>query len=224
MAPPPTVVLLHGFGSTFDHNWLRSGWVDILADCGCEVPPIDLPGHGTSEPLTDPAAYADVEGALSARLPVPTVAVGFSAGGQILLRMAVAHPERFERIVLLGVGDNVFARSDSAALATALEGEPDPTDVQAGVFLRLARTTGNHPPALAAFLRRPVEPLRPEDVAGVTCPVLVVLGERDLVPTAERLVAALPDASLVTVPGADHFALPADFTTIDATLSFLGCT
>ena len=46
--PPTSIVLLHGFASTFDHNWRQTGWVDILADFGCEVPEIDLPGHGAS--------------------------------------------------------------------------------------------------------------------------------------------------------------------------------
>ena len=56
----------------------------------------------------------------------------------------------------------------------------------------------------------------------MTCPVLVVLGEEDFVPSAERLVDALPEATLVSVPGVDHFATPSDFGVIDATMRFLG--
>ena len=52
--------------------------------------------------------------------------------------------------------------------------------------------------------------------------MLVVLGERDLTATADRLVAALPDATLVSVAGLDHFATPSDFGVIDATMRFLG--
>ena len=67
------LVLLHGFGSSFDHNWQQTGWVDILADFGVTVPPIDLPGHGSSPPLTDPAEYdhadEDVRDALPADGP-----------------------------------------------------------------------------------------------------------------------------------------------------------
>jgi pimeloyl-ACP methyl ester carboxylesterase len=223
MEPPPTsVVLLHGFGSTFDHNWRQTGWVDILGDFGCVAPDFDLPAHGTSVRSTDPASYAAVDEEVAVRIPPSTAAVGFSAGAEILLRIAVAHPGTFPRLVLLGLGDNLFETSDSRALVDALEGGGAPEDIQARVFTRLAETTGNDPSALAAFLQRPRRPVREEDLAAVTCPVLVVLGDQDFVGTADRLVGALPSATLVAVPGVDHFATPSDFRVIDATMKFLG--
>jgi pimeloyl-ACP methyl ester carboxylesterase len=223
MSPPPdSVVLLHGFGSTFDHNWVQTGWVDILADFDCTVPAIDLPGHGGSDRSTDPDAYGSVEEDIASVLPQRTSAVGFSAGAQILLRIAVAHPQRFDRLVLLGVGDNVFEESDSSMIADALESGAEPEHVQARVFTRLASSTGNDPLALAAYIRRTRPLLTPEDLAVVTCPVLVVLGEADFVPSADRLVEALPSGTLVSVPGVDHFATPSDFGVIDATIRFLG--
>jgi pimeloyl-ACP methyl ester carboxylesterase len=104
----------------------------------------------------------------------------------------------------------------------ALEAADEPDDVRARLFRRLARTTGNDPLALAAFLQRPRPPLSPGDLSVVNGPVLVVLGERDFTASADGLVAALPDATLVAVPGLDHFATPSDFAVIDATLRFLG--
>jgi pimeloyl-ACP methyl ester carboxylesterase len=221
---PPTrsLALLHGFGSTFDHNWRQTGWVDILADFGCVAPEIDLPGHGGSRRSTDPASYATVEEDLEAAIPGPTGAVGFSAGAEILLRMAVAHPAKFDKLVLLGLGDNIFEAPDNTVLIEALEGGADPEDIRATVFTRLAHTTGNDPAALAAFLQRRREPVHPADLVAVTCPVLVVLGDRDFVRSADRLVAALPAATLVALPGVDHFATPSDFGAIDATMRFLG--
>jgi pimeloyl-ACP methyl ester carboxylesterase len=216
------LVLLHGFGSTFDHNWRQTGWLDILGDVGIEVDELDLPGHGGSDRSTDPAAYADAVGDVAAKLPARCAAVGFSAGGQLLLRIAVAEPGRFERLVLLGVGDTVFDTSDSTVIVDALEGRGDPDNVQARVFTRLAETTGNDPLALAAYLRRPTSPLVPADLSAITCPVLVVLGDRDFAGPADRLVEALPDARLVSIPGLDHFATPSEFSAIDATLRFLG--
>jgi pimeloyl-ACP methyl ester carboxylesterase len=151
-----SIVLLHGFASSFDHGWKQTGWVDILSDFDCTAPEIDLPGHGTSPRPRDPEAYADVEGEVLAQLPgVVPAAVGFSAGGDLLLRMALADPGRFERIVLLGVGDNVFEQSDPAIIVGALEGEEEPEDVQARLFRRLAESAGNDRSALSAFIRRP---------------------------------------------------------------------
>ncbi len=220
---PPSLVLLHGFASSFDHGWRQSGWVDILADFDCSVLEMDLPGHGSTPQPTDPDAYADVENGVLARLPSTVSAgVGFSAGGEVLLRMAIAEPGRFERIALLGVGDNVFEASDPATIVDALEGDSEPEDVQARVFRRLAASAGNDLSALSAFIRRPRRPLGEEELGSVTCPVLVVLGERDFIGTADRLVAALPSASLVTPSGVDHFSTPSDFGSIDATVRFLG--
>jgi len=218
------LILLHGFGSSFDHNWRQSGWVDILADFGVTVPALDLPGHGSSAPLTDPAAYADVDEEVRRSLPADGLiaGVGFSAGAELLLRLAVAEPERFDRIVLLGLGDNVFESGDPAALVSALESSEEPEDVQARLFYRLARSAGNDPRALSAFLRRPRRSITEEELSRLQCPVLVVLGDRDWVGPADRLLAALPSASLVTLAGVDHFATPSDFGAIDATVKFLG--
>ncbi len=218
------LVLLHGFGSSFDHNWQQTGWVDILADFGVTVPAIDLPGHGSSPPLTDPADYVDVDEKVRNALPADGLiaGVGFSAGAELLLRLAVAEPERFDRIVLLGLGDNAFESGDPVALVTALDRTEEPEDVRARTFRRLARSAGNDPRALSAFLRRPRRSLTEEDLSRLCCPILVVLGDRDWVGPADRLMAALPSASLVTLAGVDHFATPSDFGAIDATVKFLG--
>ena len=221
-SPPSTLVLLHGFASTFEHSWEQSGWVDILADFDCTAAPIDLPGHGSSPPETDPAAYSTMVEDVFSTLPRPTDAVGFSAGAELLIRMAVAHPDGFERMALLGLGDNIFETSDPGALATALEADAEPEDIQARLFYRLAASTGNDPKSLAAFLRRPREPISERDLAAISCPVLVVLGERDMTKSAERLVGALPSVSFVSIPAVDHFATLSDFGAIDATMKFFG--
>jgi pimeloyl-ACP methyl ester carboxylesterase len=136
--------------------------------------------------------------------------------------MALADPGRFQRIVLLGVGDNVFEPSDPGLIVTALESEEEPEDVQARLFRRLAESTGNDRSALSAFIRRPRDPLSAGDLSSVHCPVLVVLGTRDFIGGADHLVEALPSGSLVTLAGVDHFSTPSDFGAIDATLRFFG--
>jgi pimeloyl-ACP methyl ester carboxylesterase len=221
---PTALILLHGFGSSFDHNWRQTGWVDILADFGVTVPAIDLPGHGSSSPLIDPAGYAEVDEEVRRALPADGLitGVGFSAGAELLLRLAIAEPERFDRLVLLGLGDNVFESGDPAAILAALESSEEPEDVQARLFRRLAQSAGNDPRALSAFLRRPRRPVTEEELSRLSCPVLVVLGDRDTVRSADRLMAALPSASLVTLNGVDHFATASDFGAIDATVTFLG--
>jgi pimeloyl-ACP methyl ester carboxylesterase len=80
-----------------------------------------------------------------------------------------------------------------------------------------------HVAALIAFLRRPQRPLTETDLARITAQVLVVLGDKDPAGPGDGLVAALPDARLVTLRGADHFGTPGDVRCMQAVLDFLGC-
>lgn len=151
----------------------------------------------------------------------PLDAVGFSAGAGVLLHLAVDHPGRFGRLALIGLGDNVFGGTEPMLTAEALEGRTGPEDVQGGLFRRLAESAGNDPEALVAFLGRPDRRLTEPELAAVTCPVLVVLGDRDFIGGANRLTAALPRAEFVTLRGVDHFAAASDFGAIDAVMRFL---
>jgi pimeloyl-ACP methyl ester carboxylesterase len=221
----PPVALVHGFASSFAHGWEHNGWTDLLADAGRKVLRVDLPGHGESPPRTDPAAFADVQGTLAEVIAphAPVDAVGFSTGARLLLGLAAEDPGRLRKLVVIGVGDNLFRAEDREPLARALESGEDVAaeDIGVRLFVRLARTAGNDPQALAAFLRRPDRPLTEDDLARVACPVLVVIGDRDFSGPADRLVGALPDAELVTLRNVDHFAAPRDFNCINRSLGFI---
>jgi pimeloyl-ACP methyl ester carboxylesterase len=221
----PLVLLVHGFASSFERNWREPGWVDLLADAGRDVLPLDLLGHGTADKPHDPAAYDNLEAGVAAVLPSDSVvdAVGFSLGAQLLLRVAANRPERFGRLVVGGVGANLFATADAEPVAAAVErGEADPEDSGlARAFALFASGPGNDAAALAACLRRPQRPMEPSDLAGLTRPVLVVLGDRDFAGPADPLMEALPNARLVTLRGADHFGTPKDYRFLEAALDFL---
>ena len=51
------VVLVHGFASTKEVNWLHPGWVSTLTRAGRRAIALDNRGHGASAKLYDPAAY-----------------------------------------------------------------------------------------------------------------------------------------------------------------------
>ena len=109
------VVLVHGWGGSFASTWERSGFTALLADAGRDVIGVDLLGHGTAPKPHEPAAYADLTARIVDALPDgPVDAVGFSLGALTLLRTAIAAPERFQRLVLAGIGRNVFERDDAA--------------------------------------------------------------------------------------------------------------
>jgi pimeloyl-ACP methyl ester carboxylesterase len=215
---------VHGFASSTEHNWGMTGWLDLLADAGREVIAVDMLGHGRAPRPTSPDAYQSVETgvaeALRGRGPVD--AIGFSAGAVVLLRLAAACPGQFRRMALLGIGMGVL-RDDAepSAIIAALEGNPDPEEMQGVVFRRLADSLGNDRAALVAFLRRRQTPLTATDLSDVRCPVLVVLGDKDFAGPGDELVAALGDARLVTLKGVDHFGTPSNVRCMQTVLGFV---
>lgn len=229
VSPSVPVVLVHGWGGSFEATWQRSGFTELLRDEGRTVVGVDLLGHGTAPKPHDPAAYADlgerVIDAMDAAAPGGQVdAVGFSLGAMTLLRLATVHAHRFRRLVLAGIGKNVLEPDDGSGerIAAAVEGHAADDDTPALVFAQYAHQPGNDPAALAAVMRRPRSPLALADLAAVTCPVTVVIGDADFAGPADPLVAALPNATLKVLRRTDHFATPESFDFVDATLRALG--
>jgi len=187
---------------------------------------VDLLGHGDAPKPHDPEAYRDMERlVLEALPPEPVDGIGFSMGARTLLYLAATSPERFRRIVVAGVGANLFDRDAGRGtfIRDAILGTADPDDREAGYFAQLAEAPGADRQALAACISRPDSPsLTPELIAKVTHPVLVCLGDRDFAGPADPLMDALPDGTLKTLRGVDHFATPKDFGFIDAALGFIG--
>jgi pimeloyl-ACP methyl ester carboxylesterase len=219
------IALVQGLGSSFEHGWRDSGWADLIADSGREVIPVDLPGHGTAGASHDPADYAHLESSIEQVLPdEPVDAIGFSLGAQLLLRVAARSAERIGRLVVIGVGANMFRDDDTSALADAFEHGAEPTNITARLFVQLARTAGNDPLAISACLRRPREPFTTDELARVSTPTLVIIGDKDFAGPPEPLVQALPNASLVTLKDMDHFRTPSEFACIDAALEFVEAT
>ena len=192
MTPHP-VVLVHGLATSARRTWIDNGWVDLLSDAGRTVVAPDLLGHGEAPAPLDPEAYDGLEDHLAAQLPDgPVDAVGFSLGARCLLVLAGRQPARFGRLVLGGVGANLFRHDDASPLASAFEGggEPPPW---AGYFLRQAEASGNDPAALAALLRRPHPPRLDDDaLARITGPVLVGVGRHPQVVRLHRRRPRLP--------------------------------
>jgi len=218
------VVLVHGWGGSFESTWQRSGFTELLRDAGRPVIGIDLLGHGAAPKPHEPEAYADLTARVLAAMPdEPVDAVGFSLGAITLLRIACAQPERFRKLVLAGIGGSLFEPEDQSGerIAAAIEGTADSADVGAHVFAQYAHQAGNDPIALAAIMRRPRQRFTTELLSGATCQTLVAIGDKDFAGPGEPLAAALPNATLKVLRGVDHFATPEAFGFIDAALEFL---
>lgn len=220
------VVLVHGWGGSFETTWRSSGFVDLLQDAGRTVIGIDLLGHGTAPKPHQPAAYADLTTRILERLPEdPVDAVGFSLGALTLLRLSIDHPGRLSRLVLAGIGRNAVEPNDPEShqrLVAALEGAPSDEDNLSRLFVQYADQPGNDKVALTAIMKRERSPFGDDELARISCPTLVVIGDRDFAGPGEPLSSRIADSRLVTLRGVDHFATTGDFGFFDAALEFLG--
>lgn len=225
----PPIVLVHGFASNLDGNWVRPGWVDTLMPLR-QVIALDCRGHGESEKLYDSAAYGD-------NVPEDVIRLmdhlgvekadlfGYSMGGRISTRLMTSHPERFHSVVLGGIG-NVLAtrRGGRPHLAEGMlaKDKSEISDPIAKGFRIFAEATGADLKALAASTQGNWTPLSVDDLAKVDLPVLIVVGEDDnLVGSADDLQASIPGAELLTIPDREHLTVVPDQRFKDAVVRFL---
>ena len=225
MAAAPVTVLLHGWGGSFASSFDASQWTESFARAGRELVGIDLPGHGGGG-STDAADYAYLAEAVEKKLPPREIDfVGYSLGGKIALAIALRNHVQVRRLVIAGVGDNIFAPEAAGELvAEALVGGITPsTPAPVAALVEYSRRSGSDPAALAAVLRRPPNPVIGEDdLAALERPVLLVQGSNDAIATpSSRLLSSLPIASQVVLPDVDHLGLPSCPALLAAALRFL---
>ncbi|MBV2365617.1 alpha/beta fold hydrolase [Streptomonospora nanhaiensis] len=197
------VLLVHGFGSDFELNWERTGWVRALAGrplIGC-----DLRGHGRSGKPHDPAAYTpeamagDLVRLLDAVGAERADVVGYSMGARLAWELALAHPGRVRRAVLGGFGPaDAFAGADLDRLGA------DANSPFGRVFRAGAALPGADTAALEACARgQAAHPFRP-DPAPRGVPLLFAAGDRDDLAAGAPVLAARTGGTLARVPGRDH--------------------
>lgn len=226
----PPIVLVHGFASSRAGNWRGPGWYDALVDAGRRVIALDCRGHGESEKPHDPGAYAD--GAMPAdvvalldHLSIPEAdLMGYSMGGRISLSLLVDHADRFNAVVLAGVGDGNLGGDDGRnAIADALEtDDPDAIDHPEGRrFREFAESSDNDLSALAAVMRAFGPGFDAERLADVSLPVLVVNGSDDRLGDPREVAEAIPGAEAAVVPDRDHLTTVGDPRYEEEVLAFL---
>jgi len=206
----PPVLLLHGWGGSFEHTWVRLGWVTCLESNGYTVIEQNLPGHGVPEAPHDPQAYANIVDDLDAQIGhlKGVIGYGYSLGAKLMLALAARHPDMFSQLVLVGVGDNAFRPlGASDLLASALrDGLPADASTALSKLIDEVKASGNDLEAMAACITRPQEqPLTEDQLSALDVPILIVNGSIDAFALPQsRLVAALPKADTLMFEGFDH--------------------
>jgi pimeloyl-ACP methyl ester carboxylesterase len=225
------IVLVHGFASTKEVNWVLPGWVATLNDAGRRVIALDNRGHGGSTKLYDPAEYhsarmaADVAALIDhLGLARPDV-MGYSMGARITAFLALKHPDKTRAIVLGGLGvrlvDGVgLPESIAEALeAPSLDAVASP---QGRLFRAFAEQTKSDRRALAACIRGSRQTLTREQVASIRAPALIAVGTKDpIAGSAEALAALMPRARALPIPDRDHMLAVGDKVFKAGVLEFL---
>jgi len=227
------MVLVHGFASTKEMNWVNPGWVTTLTRAGRHVIALDNRGHGQSTKLYDPADYqmalmAEDVRALLDRLGIARADVmGYSMGARIAAFLTVNHPERVRSAIIGGLGIRLIEGHGGALseiIAGALEA-PSLADVSDPIgrqFRAFAEQTKSDLRTLAACMRRPREILSREQVAGIKVPVLVAVGTKDEVAgSGPALAALIPGARALDIPDRDHMLAVGDKVYKSGVLEFL---
>jgi pimeloyl-ACP methyl ester carboxylesterase len=225
------IVLVHGFASTKEVNWVNPGWVSTLTRAGHRVIALDNRGHGASAKLYEPAAYhsavmADDVRALLDHLDIERADVmGYSMGARISAFLALAHPERVRSVILGGLGSRLVdgvGLPESIAEALEAPSLADVHDVQGRTFRAFADQTKSDRRALAACIRGSRQTVSREDCTKLTMPVLVAVGTKDDVAgSAQELAALLPDGRALDIPGRDHMLAVGDRVYKQGVLDFL---
>jgi pimeloyl-ACP methyl ester carboxylesterase len=231
----PIFLLIHGFG---DGGFIWNELVPSLVPLG-RVIAVDLRGHGDSDwdvaRCYDAATHLiDMHHLVHALgLSKNIILIGHSLGGEIALRLTLAHPGRISGLIVVDFGPDL----DRAATAYIRKEFVEESRTYASLreyathlAIKLPLISRSISESLAEFSLR----LRPQGdyelkrdpamgniepanrnslpslwpmLKNIYCPALIVRGIASSVfpvPVAQRMVNLLPDASLALIPLAGH--------------------
>jgi pimeloyl-ACP methyl ester carboxylesterase len=237
------VVFIHGAAN--DHSvWsLQSRY---FAYHGCNVLAVDLPGHGKSSgpaltSIQDMAGWAlrvlDAVGIDKA------VLIGHSMGSLIALEAAATAQPRVEKLALIATAFPM--KVSDALLDTARARDPAAIEmINVWSHSASGQTGGNRAPGQwimgggLRLLERTTEPLYndfnacnqytagSDSAAGITCPVLMISGARDLMTpprSAKALAEKFANLKPVLIAGSGHDVMVEQpDAVLDALIGFIG--
>ncbi|MGE5828322.1 MAG: alpha/beta fold hydrolase [Micromonosporaceae bacterium] len=252
MCRRPTIVLVHGGPGSYDHSYFKPHFSRLTQLA--QVIYLDLRDHGRSA-RHDPALWSfevcadDLRAFCDAIGVERPVVLGHSMGGFVVMLYGARHPGHASGLILQSTmarfdlgrlvdGFRAMGGDEVAELARRHYGGDPVSDPD---WARVFAAFGPNVPDPAALARR----VRNLDVAGpgmrllrrldivdelarITCPTLVCVGQRDGVtpePAAREIVDALPPGlgQLAVIAEAGHFTWldrPGDYwSTITAFLS-----
>ena len=192
------LILLHGNGedgSYFKHQ------INCFS-ANYRVIAIDTRGHGQSprgeKPFTIVQFADDLHDFMDENCIDQAILLGFSDGGNIALTFALKYPKRVEKLILNGA--NLFPSGVKARYQWPIEIGYH----IAKLFAKKSKKAKQNAEMLGLMVNEPH--IDPVELAGLTMPVLVVAGTKDMIKEKHtRLIyKSLPNARLSIIEG-DHF-------------------
>ena len=214
------ILLVHGFASTKNVNWVYPTWVSELKKNGRRVIAFDNRGHGDSAKLYDAEAYrvpimaGDIS-ALMDHLKIERADVmGYSLGARMTASLALTAPQRLRSAIFGGIGIGLIeggGPGENVAQALEAPSLDDVTDPVGRTFRAFADQTRSDRRALAACLRGSRGLMSREQAAGIAVPVLIAVGTADeIAGSAQALGNIIPGAQVLDIPNRDHMRAVGD--------------
>jgi pimeloyl-ACP methyl ester carboxylesterase len=225
------ILLVHGFASSMNVNWVYPTWVSELKKNSRRVIALDNRGHGDSSKLYDPREYeiATMAGDISALMDHLRIEradiMGYSLGSRMTAVLAQSQPQRLRSAIFGGLGIGLIEGGGPGEnVAEALEAPSleDVTDPVGRTFRAFADQTRSDRRALAACLRGSRRLLARQEVAGIRVPVLIAVGTSDeIAGSAAALARIIPGSRVLDIPNRDHMRAVGDKVYKTGVLDFL---
>jgi pimeloyl-ACP methyl ester carboxylesterase len=225
------VILVHGFASSKNVNWVYPTWVSELRKNRFRVIAFDNRGHGDSSKLYDPEDYhigtmaSDITALMDHLAIARADIMGYSLGARMMGILAQTRPERVRSGIFGGLGIGLIkggGPGENVAKALEAPSLDDVTDPVGRTFRAFADQTRSDRRALAACLRGSRRLMTEVEVAGINVPTLIAVGTNDeIAGSAQALADIIPGAEVLDIPNRDHMRAVGDKVYKEGVLSFL---
>ena len=212
------LVLLHGGVMTIDLTY--ADLIPTLAKRH-RVIGVEFQAHGRTADIDRDLTYAnlasDVVGLLDHLGIERAHVIGHSMGGGTALELAVNHPERLLSVVPISASVRPDgAHPDLADPSTYATSTRMPTEQDFADMAAAYAAVAPHPERFADLPARSMTSVdgwtgwTDAQLAGVTAPMLIVVGDHDFTTTAHAVVMQdlIPGSQLAILPGTTHMQAP----------------
>src|SRR6266705_5054888 len=223
--PPPTVLLIHGFGGTPESDF--KGQLPALRSYYRVIAP-HLHGYGRSTRRSSYALSfyrddaADMVTLLDTLNIDKVLVLGFSDGGVVGLLLAALHPQRVSALAILGAQPSINAQDVAAIrhwlLEVPLSEEWQTQLAQLHGELYWRALPGMYVAAQEALVAAGGVLITREEMASIRCPALIIHGARDRVVPADysrQIHKRVPGSHLLLLDAghAAHLGCEEEYTT-----------